>query len=167
MQTHEPVEHGQLFRPLAPDYWPPEIRHPYWRAFLSIIIAPICVAAAISLFAGGVVWLQAGLSSPLEYAVETFFLVIHGFFSLSFTPLLVALFVLWSLRLRRRGAFLLFGVICGLLSAVLNAEVIFEISARMLFAMIALNLALIFLIRWGAGVWSLPSGDVPEVIPTR
>jgi|GEM_PF-4915535 len=103
---------------LSRDYWPKETQYVIGRVALAFLLSPLVIVAVLllllllaeMLFSGD---FDLGQSRALSFGV----VVLAGTYVILLSAGMIAFLILWSLRLRGRLAYLLAGMIVGIVCA--------------------------------------------------
>jgi len=134
--------------------WPETTRWPYLRLALGLVVAPLLLAAVLSLIA----FLIAGSSEPdrastlalTRHAAGLFFVILPGF---SLTLGIAGVAALWALGRRGLLAWLVAGAVAGAIVVAVQVLLIAGTIAPAQAAIeLAVGLVIFALIRWIAGV---------------
>lgn len=149
------------FKPLGPDYWGPNVRHPYWWAAAGLLGAPLALAAVIGLVAWAVALGESLIKTvqgpdPAVYALDTFEMMLVAGFGPAFWPAGAAFLLLWSLRLRGPESFAAAALLSGPIGAIFHGvQSGFNVSVHhvpMVIAVTILHVAMLQLTRLFGGV---------------
>ena len=139
---------------LDKSFWPDDVRHPYRRLAIALLLGPAILGAILTMTAFLMSRLSSGsqaesLTEAADAARQIFFYLVL------FTPTvcLAGVVILWAVRARGPVPWALMGGFCGAIVGVAYGLVQFgAIENTMLVAFGVLGWALFLVIRWLAGV---------------
>ena len=107
-----------MFNSLSREYWPAEVKAPLLRTGLAFVVAPVLVVALLLLllFAAEVAF-SSDATMATSRAIGVAPYLMAGTCIILWTGGVLVFLILWSMRLRGRGAYLLAGVTVGLIAA--------------------------------------------------
>ena len=102
-----------ILKPLNREYWPREVSRPIVRLAFALLGAPLAIGLLLGLFALAVFWANPNGQSATIEAWETLIAYLTAFYPLTALVATPVVLVLWSLRARSRGVWLLAGFLVG------------------------------------------------------
>lgn len=139
---------------LSRDYWPSDVLRPLLRVVMAFVFAPVVVSGILLLCLFG---METVLSGDMSYAAERAVglgpLLLVATYVILLSAGLVTFLLLWSLQQRSHRAYLLAGLLLGVLAGLGSPVIGGPPTALPLLLVLAFYFGLLMLVfRWIAGV---------------